>query len=345
MVVMKSLFKRETVVPTMPAECHGFVDTIAPTVIAGWADDRAHPVRPVFVDITINNDVVARVRASIFRRDLEALGYGDGRKGFYFNPVQYLKRGENKVRVSFTGTPETLPNGYQTIHHHAAIAELQVDSQFNLRELSQARWKGDEEDASLTWDQIMTGESFLELVLHHYAFTGKESILEIGPGYGRLLDTILERRLPFNNYVGMELSPARVERLTRKFKLSSATFTTGDILNDVWDVRADLILSSATFDLLYPSMQEALDNLHNMSRAGTRLFIDFTVYPGDHDMHMTLAYFESKPTFIRVYSRAEIEEMFAQAGFRVLAFEKATIGKDRFGAEVRRALVVAIREA
>jgi SAM-dependent methyltransferase len=345
MGAMKLLFKRTADIPVMPSACQGFVDKITPTVISGWANDCSHPERPVFVDISVNNDLVARVRANIARRDLAALGYGDGRKGFFFNPVQYLKWGENQVRVSFTGTPETVPNGYRTIFHKAAIVELQVDSQFSLRELSQARWKGDEDDASLTWDQLLTGDSFLDLVLKHHTFTGQETILEVGPGYGRLLSTILERRLPYGRYVGMELSPRRVERLTQKFQAPTIRFLQGDILDDTVEVCADLVLGAATFDLLYPSMLKGLHNVHHMSRIGTKLFIDFILYPGDDDLCMTLAYFESKPTFIRVYSRTEIEELLTQAGFRILELERMTIGKDRFGAEVRRALIIADRAA
>ena len=118
---MKSLFKREAAIPVLPSAYQGFVDKITPTAISGWADDQSQPDRPVFVDISVNSQFVARVRASMFRRDLEALGYGDGRKGFFFNPVQYLKRGENQIRVSFTGTPETLPNGYHTVFHLTSV--------------------------------------------------------------------------------------------------------------------------------------------------------------------------------------------------------------------------------
>ena len=63
------------------------------------------------------------------------------------------------------------------------------------------------------------------------------------------------------------------------------------------------------------------------------------------DLGKELAYFESKPTFIRVYSRREIEEMFTQTGFRILGLEKMHIGKDRHGADVGRALIVADRPA
>src|SRR6516165_6754274 len=305
-----------------------WVDVRSTTELSGWATGP-NANEPVFVDIAINDTKVATVLASIYRHDLFLLGMGDGRKGFFFNPDKYLKAGDNHIRISFTDTGEALKNAKGVI------------TESDILELSQMRWKGDEEEEKLTWGAMMTGDTFVDVVLKHHRFTGTESVLEVGPGYGRLLANLLERKVPFAKYLGMELSPARVARLTKKFPAPHIRFVPADILNDTFDVQGDIFICSSTFEHLYPSMAKALANIRTMARPGMKVFIDFIVWDTDETMKAGGASFENTTAFVRVYSRAELESFFPQAGFRIVDIENIVLGKGETGKEVRRALVVA----
>ncbi|MGU3283444.1 Hint domain-containing protein [Methylobacterium mesophilicum] len=50
--------------------------------VAGWAQDTAHPSRPVCLDVLVDGVVVAMMLAEIDRPDLGAAGIGGGRHGF-----------------------------------------------------------------------------------------------------------------------------------------------------------------------------------------------------------------------------------------------------------------------
>src|SRR5216683_2912037 len=110
-----------------------WVDVLSTMEISGWATGPI-PNEPVFIDIAINDTKVATLLASIYRHDLFLLGMGDGRKGFFFNPDKYLKAGDNHIELSYTDTGETLKNAKGVI------------TESDLVELSQMRWKGDEEE-------------------------------------------------------------------------------------------------------------------------------------------------------------------------------------------------------
>jgi SAM-dependent methyltransferase len=340
---MLKLFRKNGAKRVLASPRRGYVDVIAASEIAGWAEDQTAPIRPVFLDVTVNEELVAQIKASVFRKDLLEQGHGDGRKGFWFNPFSYLRTGDNRLRVSFSGTGETVPNGDQTVMHLPGVAALPNESEAELLARSQVRWKGDEHDNRLTWGTMMSGDSFVDVLLKHHAFSGRENLLEVGPGYGRILTTILERKLPFSAYLGMELSEPRVARLAERFGSPGIRFVKGDILKDTPDFRADLVLCSSTFEHLFPSMLGALRNLHRMSRVGTKLFIDFIIPEGDDNLATTHAYFEYTSAYIRIYSRLEIESLFADAGFRVLNVENIVLGQTPTGKDVRRALVTADR--
>src|SRR5579864_5463323 len=197
----------------------GCVDVFKETEISGWAADLAYQNSQVFVEILVNSIPIASVRGCLFRPDLLAAGIGDGRKGFHFDPSPYLNPGRNTVEVRYAGTPTELPGGKGRLNgdHHGVANGLGQSELQSLLALSQERWRGDEPDALLTWGEIFTGDSFVDALLKNYQFSPDHYICEIGPGYGRLLQTILERRLPFRKYTGVELSPERVRKLTARF--------------------------------------------------------------------------------------------------------------------------------
>lgn len=327
------------------SEARGYVDQLTAGRIAGWVHDPAAGDRPGAVDIVINDEHVARLTACVFRQDLARLGYGDGRRGFVFDPSGYLHPGENRVRVSAAGSDQPLPHGAAIVLHVGGVDAARAVAEADLLELSQVRWKGDEEEHRLTWGSVMTGDTFVDVVEHHHPLTAGDVVLEIGPGYGRLLRTLQERRLPFARYVGLELSGARVERLMQRFGGPTVAFVQGDVLAGPPPVQPTLVLCSSTFEHLFPSMAKALRHLRAVTTPAATLCIDFIMSEGDDDLRVSRAYFENTSAYIRIYARAELERFFAEAGFRVVAIEPLVLGRDHAGRDVRRALVVATPRA
>jgi SAM-dependent methyltransferase len=321
------------------------VDEATPERVAGWVYDPQRDGRPLAVDVEINRDRVARVKACVHREDLERLGFGDGRIGFEFGPARYLQPGDNEVRVYYAGSDEMVDGGARTVLNLDRGAAGGQHDPSDLLELSQVRWRADEDEERLTWGAPMTGDTFVDVVQRHYRFTGRDTVVEIGPGYGRLLRCLLDRKQSFARYLGLEISAARVARLAGRFPLPGVEFVQADILHEVPSARADVVICSSTFEHLFPSMARGLDNLRAASGPQTKLFIDFIQNEGDDELRTARAYFEDTTAYIRVYSLPEIERLFAAAGFRVTALEKIVLGKDEFGKDVHRALVVAERAA
>ncbi len=91
----------------------GKVDGWNKTEIRGWAADERDRDRIIEVELRINDIPVNVVRAELYRKDLEEAGYGNGCRGFLFNPLPYLTTAYNKIEVVVheTGLPLSDPAG------------------------------------------------------------------------------------------------------------------------------------------------------------------------------------------------------------------------------------------
>jgi len=189
--------------------------------VHGWVANMDERKKSIFVDIIINDRIISTLKADKFREDLIKVDIGDGKKSFTFNPKTHLEKAINVIRICYSGTEQIVSNGKATIMNSSIpISAKNKDDSRGFDEMftvSQDRWKGDEEDQNLTWGRMMTGDSFFEVVNNYYSLSDNELIFEIGPGYGRLLKTILDNNLPFNKFLGIELSQNRVDRLNEAF--------------------------------------------------------------------------------------------------------------------------------
>jgi SAM-dependent methyltransferase len=144
-----------------------------------------------------------------------------------------------------------------------------------LVERSKARWRGDEPDVGLTWGARWDGSAFIDATKQYYSFAASTRILEVGPGYGRLLDQILSEGLPFQSYLGLDISKARVERLTQKYHADRRIeFLYGDVENADLGRHFDLCISSATFAHLYPDCGKGLRNVARHLGDGGKITFD-----------------------------------------------------------------------
>lgn len=299
--------------------------------IRGWVDADG-PVESVSVEI--NGRWVADISPTAPRPDLIPHALGDGRRGFDFLLDGYVRE-EPAAEVSLKIKGEEF---FRQALSASVLnsSELDPETSARLLSLSQTRWKADEPAAGLTWGMMMDGKSLWSIYLRTRSFSPSDSILEIGPGYGRLLMTALEASVPFEHYVGVEMSPSRVQRLKKKFSDGRVNFTVGDV--NIWRGKRefDVVICSSTFEHLFPDCRQALINLRLQVAAGAHLFIDFIGTEG------TRAAFEHTNTFLRRYGSEELRSLFAECGYSVVDIIPAVLNPGGQSREVARKLVIAV---
>jgi hypothetical protein len=205
--------------------------------IAGWMDDNG-PAKPI--EITINGEMVAAITPTEYRADLETTGFGDGRRAFSFELAGYLRQPTNIILVSYAG--EILYSA------EIAVPEMLPDED-RLAVEARVRWRRDEPAHGLTWGAYMTGDSLWDRYRFHRDFTSRDHILEIGPGYGRLLRTAIERGI-WHAFIGIDLSEVRIGKLVKQFGSDTVRFVEADINHWQSDTLFDAIISSGTFEHL-----------------------------------------------------------------------------------------------
>jgi SAM-dependent methyltransferase len=181
---------------------------------------------------------------------------------------------------------------------------------------SRDRWRRASPDAELTWSRELTGNAFVEKVAAPGGFGPEKKIVEIGPGYGRLLSACSDLQYEFGSWLGVDLSATNVAFLSDRFAEDARiSFVEADVEAVQLPVAADTIVSSLTFKHLFPSFERALTNLAAQMVAGGRAIFD--LIEGER------RYFEPDGvTYIRWYSRPEIEEIAGRAGLEVESFDE-----------------------
>jgi SAM-dependent methyltransferase len=183
-------------------------------------------------------------------------------------------------------------------------------------ERSRSRWReAPSEWRGLTWGQELAGDAFVETAERYAGFAQDKHILEIGPGYGRLLKACLDRGVPFASYCGLDLSEETCAYLRERFSIANVAFAHGDVEQASFHTEFDVVFSSATFQHLYPSMEAALSNLRSNARPGCTFCIDLP--------EGTFAGFEQdNVTFIHQYTRSDLLEMYERVGLEHVAFDE-----------------------
>ena len=107
---------------------------------------------------------------------------------------------------------------------HARIDQLEqrlAESHEDTRARSTSRWRETTPNLGLTWGLELSAAPFITAVEKHGGFKGGGSngprVLEIGPGYGRLLGGAIDMGMPFERWTGLDLSEKNVAHLSAKF--------------------------------------------------------------------------------------------------------------------------------
>jgi SAM-dependent methyltransferase len=203
---------------------------------------------------------------------------------------------------------------------HARIDELEerlAESREETWERSRTRWREASPTSKLTWDAELTGVAFIEKVVATGGFGPDTDVLEIGPGYGRLLGACLEAGVAFRSYVGVDLSAENVAHLEERFADDRVSFVNADIETVELGRDVDLVISSLTLKHLYPSCERGLANVSSCLRPGGRLVFDLIEGERrwwEHDNR----------TYIRSYSREEVREILARISLTDVSFDEVT---------------------
>jgi SAM-dependent methyltransferase len=207
--------------------------------------------------------------------------------------------------------------------------EIAYESGEERWERSRQRWRDSEPTAHLTWGMDLSGESFIAKAASYAVFGDDMAVLEIGPGYGRLLGSILSQKAPFKRYVGVDLSAKHVEYLRDNFRASNIDFVHGDAETLSLDGMFDVVLSSLTLKHIFPSFEAAIKNIRKHVNPGGMFVFDL--------LEGTKKYFESggKST-LRQYTKPEIGAILERASLELVAFDEV-----EHAPRYRRLLVVA----
>jgi SAM-dependent methyltransferase len=190
-----------------------------------------------------------------------------------------------------------------------------AQSDAELWERSRRRWRKAEPATHLTWGIEVSGADFIHKASLSGAFGPDKSLLEIGPGYGRLLKSIIDQNLSFKSYLGVDLSEQNVSYLKKQFSKPTIDFVSGDIERVSLDQRFDTVFSSLTFKHLFPSFEKALANASQHLNSGALVFFDLIEGSGQQ--------FElDDETFIRHYRKPEVVQILDRTGLELVAWEQ-----------------------
>jgi ubiquinone/menaquinone biosynthesis C-methylase UbiE len=155
----------------------------------------------------------------------------------------------------------------------------------------------------------------MERVEQYAEFSADTRVLEIGPGYGRILATCLERHVPFAHYCGLDLSETNVTYLRERFPQANVEFVHGDVELASFDQKFDVVLSSLTLKHLFPSCEQALKNIARSVTPGGVFCLDFLEA---NEPWSTW----HKNVSIRAYSRSELLDILDRSGLEHVAFDE-----------------------
>jgi SAM-dependent methyltransferase len=243
-----------------------------------------------------------------------------------------LEAGRRRL-AALLGLPQ-LHGRIHRLERRLDLLETQLhESRDEAWERSRARWRAAAPTAELTWDVPLTGDAFVDRAEHHGAFGDGRHVVEVGPGYGRLLATALERGLPFSRYTGVDLSDRNITHLSERFQEERVSFVRGDAEEVRLAMPADAVISSLTFKHLFPSFERALCNLAGQLAPGGVVLFDL--------IEGSRRFFEDDGvTYIRWYERDEVDGLLAACGLERVAFEEV-----RHHPSLSRLLVVARKVA
>jgi SAM-dependent methyltransferase len=188
------------------------------------------------------------------------------------------------------------------------------ESTESLIKKARKRWVYAKPDTHLTWDREISGDAFIKKMLRYYdKFDDTTNIIEIGPGYGRLLKSILNQHLAFKNYYGIDISKENIDYLKRTFAAPNLQFIHANAEDVILDTTFDIAISSLTFKHIFPTFEKTLSNISKYMNKNATVFFDL--------IEGNLSLFEEDETYIRYYQKSHVKEILKHSGLKLIAFD------------------------
>ena len=199
------------------------------------------------------------------------------------------------------------------------------------------RWEEEGPNKGLTWGKILTGDAFINLAKKYDIFSSEKSILELGPGYGRNLKSILAKKIPFKFYTGVDISNENIEFLKKEFANKNIDFVKGDFANVVLDKKFDIVISSAVLKHQYPTFFKALKNIAQFVCKDGLFFFDLrenlnSFVERNRDDLLKLGpeksvWEEGTETFVGFYTKSEVIIMLTELNQELITFDSVVHDK------------------
>lgn len=204
---------------------------------------------------------------------------------------------------------------YSKIKHKVIVInpEKLPYSEEQMKADARKRWINAKPNKHLTWGKEVSGDAFIKKVLTYVNFQPNKNILEIGPGYGRLLKAILKENLPFKNYYGVDLSPENVYYLKNTFNAPNINFINGNAEDIMLDIKFDIILSSLTFKHMFPTFEKALHNISTYMVQNGMIFFDL--------IEGNIGFFDEDGTYLKYYNKSQVTNLLRYSKFELVGFD------------------------
>ena len=169
----------------------------------------------------------------------------------------------------------------------------------------------------LTWNVDLKGDNFIRKAEEYGVFGEGRTVLEIGPGYGRLLEAAVRLEMPFKRYLGVDISEKNVQHLQEKFPDEAIRIVHGPIEFAQLGEPVDSVVSSATLKHLYPSFEAAFQNLEPQLAPGAVMVFDLI----EKHVEGKLKYWEPDGRYTCRYTRSEIEALLERCSLELQGFD------------------------
>lgn len=215
----------------------------------------------------------------------------------------------------------------------------------SLDDIATERWRTHTSAEGLTWGMVLDGAALVEAIEKHARLAGV-AVLEIGPGYGRLLRSLVDSSVPFASYAALDISEHWVRELTKEFhshrNISFMCAPVTEANTKFAGRQFDLIVSMLTWKHFHPDFAAAARACRSLLATDGRLIFDLpeTDVAWPAPTNVASGTFEETGAFTRTYTRHEVQSLLGEAGLTVVMFDEIAHAPDK-----RRLLVVARRAA
>jgi SAM-dependent methyltransferase len=220
--------------------------------------------------------------------------------------------------------------GITELQEHIKVLETIVyEKNEEVWKRSRQRWENAKPEAGLSWGKEISGDAFIEKAAQYKAFGKDKVVLEIGPGYGRLLSSMLDKKIEFKKYIGVDISKDVCSFLQKKFARPDIEIINGDAEKIILPEQADVVISALTFKHMYPDFEQVILNLNKSLKPGGLYIFDLLEGEGK--------YFENDgQTYIHKYTKDEVKGILSRCSLDLVTFDEV-----QHDADHKRLLVVA----